>query len=198
MVAPMNQSIPELIAQRQGALGAKTLLALYRRLPAGDDRITYETLRNLANGRQRGTRDGRVIRDLAVMLDVQPDVVRKALRADPDFGEWELPPRAQALDPQERTAVVSVIDAILRAKRAGGGSSADTGEPRKKSPEADEDQPAKPVTLAEIKRQRLLEQAMPEEEAARDGEPALSDDDEGDFNQDPGDDGFNQDPGDEV
>ncbi|CEG89023.1 Protein of unknown function [Propionibacterium freudenreichii] len=56
---------------------------------------------------------------------------------------------------------------------------------------------AKPVTLAEIKRQRLLEQAMPEEEAARDGDLSdrLSDED---YSQDPGDDDdFNQDPGDE-
>ena len=65
------------------------------------------------------------------------------------------------------------------------------------SPGADEDQPAKPVTMADYKRQRLLEQAMPLDEAARDGDLSdrLSDED---YSQDPGDDDdFNQDPGDD-
>lgn len=115
----MTESVPELIARRMGELQITSLLALHRRL-TDPDSITYETVRNLANGKQRGTRDDRVIRDLAIMLAVDEATVREAVGADPTYGPWELPPRAQGLDPQEREVVISVVDALLRAKRAGG------------------------------------------------------------------------------
>ncbi|QXT62720.1 hypothetical protein [Tessaracoccus palaemonis] len=116
----MTETVPELIARRMGELQITSLLALHRRLPEGS--ISYETVRNLANGKQRGTRDERVIRDLATMLSVKEDVVRAALGAEPNYGPWELPERAQGLDQHERQVVVSMVDALLRAKRTGGSS----------------------------------------------------------------------------
>lgn len=115
------ESLPELIARRMKDLSVTSLNALHRLLPPGDDRITYETLRLLNNGQQRGTRDERVFRDLALMLDVDTNTVRAAIGVEPDFGPFDLPPRAQGLDPQERSTVVGVMDAILRAKRGASG-----------------------------------------------------------------------------
>ena len=51
------------------------------------------------------------------MLSVTEDVVREALAMPPTYGVWEIPPRAQALDPHERDVVMGVVDALLRAKR---------------------------------------------------------------------------------
>lgn len=100
-------------------LKARNLSALYRLLTPGDDRITYETLRLLYNGHQRGTRDVRVPRDLALMLKVSENEIRQAMRVEPNYGRFEIPDRAQGLAPDERKVVVSVIDAILTAKRGG-------------------------------------------------------------------------------
>lgn len=119
-VGDVTESLPQLIAERQAALQVTSLTQLYRRLPPGDDRITYETLRNLRNGTQRGVRDQRTLRDLALMLDVPEDRVRRALGVGPSWGPFELPPRASGLDPTERDVVLSVVDALLRAKRGEG------------------------------------------------------------------------------
>lgn len=114
------KSLPELFAKRMGELGTKSVRELYQRLPDDGDCVTYETVRKLYNGEQRGTRDERVPRDLALMLGVDENVVREAMSIPPTYGPWEIPPRAQSLDPDERDAVMGVIDALLRAKRTGG------------------------------------------------------------------------------
>lgn len=112
----VTESLPALIRRRQGELRATGLMDLYRRLPAGDDRITYETFRLLANGRQRNIRGDRVFRDLALILAVDENTVRASIGAEPMYGPWELPDRAVRLDPDERNLVVNVIDGLLRAK----------------------------------------------------------------------------------
>lgn len=116
----MAESLPALIARRQKERGASSLRALYSLAELGDGGISYETLRRLSNGEQRGSRDPRVPRDLAVILGVSERIVREALAMEPDYGMWELPPRAQGLDARERDTVERVIDAILEAKRRGG------------------------------------------------------------------------------
>lgn len=131
----MTESIPELFARRMAELSVPSLLALHRRLPEGADSITYETVRNLANGKQRGTRDDRVIRDLASMLAVDENDVRDAMGIEHSFGEWEMPARAQGLDSHEREIVISVVDALLRAKRTGGPSA----DRQFKAPKSDDD-----------------------------------------------------------
>lgn len=117
----VSESLPELINRRMGELGVRTLSALHRRLMPGGDRITYETLRLLHNGYQRNTRDPRVPRDIALMLDVGESDVRAALKIEPNFGPFELPARAQGLAPSERKVVVGVVNAIIAAKRGGTG-----------------------------------------------------------------------------
>lgn len=112
-----TESLPALIRRRQGELHAAGLMDLYRRLPEGTGRITYETFRLLANGKQRGHRGGRVFRDVALILSVTENDVREAMGAEPEYGDWELPARANALDPTERELVLRVIDGLLRAKR---------------------------------------------------------------------------------
>lgn len=164
----MTESIPELIARRMAELQVTSLLALHRRLPQGHGSITYETVRNLANGKQRGTRDDRVIRDLASMLAVDENEVRDAMGIEHSFGEWEMPARAQGLDPHEREIVISVVDALLRAKRTGG-SSADR---QSKAQKNDNPTPsgADNVTKLTSKHQRMIDEAQMLEEAAYDGE----------------------------
>ena len=113
-----GESLQEMIRRVMREEGLDSVRALYRRLPDNKDRVTYETVRKLANGEQRGTRDPRVFRDLAIMLRVDENDVRTALNELPTYGDWELPPRAQSLNPDERATVMNVVDAILRAKGA--------------------------------------------------------------------------------
>lgn len=116
----MSESLPDLIAKAMSRFGVQSVSALYRRLPKGDDRMTYETFRKLKTGEQRGSRDPRVVRDLQIILAESEATIRAALEIGPTYGPWELPPRAQGLNPQERKVVVEVIDTILLAKREGG------------------------------------------------------------------------------
>ena len=133
----MTESLPQLIRRRRKELNISNVSALYRRLPNDDvDRITYETVRKLANGEQRSTKDPRVPRDLAIILGVPETTVRRALHVAPDYGEWVLPPRAQGLNPKERDTVERVIDAILSAHREGE-TDAHTAEAQKKTPTSD-------------------------------------------------------------
>jgi len=161
----MTESIPELIARRMGELRITSLRALHQRLPEGADSITYETVRNLANGKQRSTRDERVYRDLAIILAVDENVVRTAMGAGPTFGAWDMPARAQGLDPHEREIVISVVDALLRAKR-GGSSDGRMPEAKKMTPTP---APGANVTRLNAKRQRILDDAQLLDEAAYDG-----------------------------
>lgn len=119
IVERVTKSLPELISDRMADLGVESVRQLYNRLPnePGVQRVTYETVRKLYNGEQRGTRDERVPRDLALMLEVSENEVRAALAMPPAYGQFDLPPRAQGLAPQERDVVMAVVDALLRARR---------------------------------------------------------------------------------
>lgn len=66
----MAESLPALIARRQKERGAPSLRALYSLAELSDGGIGYVTLRRLSNGEQRGSRDSRVPRDLAMILGV--------------------------------------------------------------------------------------------------------------------------------
>jgi len=101
----MAESLPALIARRQKERGAPSLRALYSLAELSDGGIGYVTLRRLSNGEQRGSRDSRVPRDLAMILGVSERMVREALAMEPDHGMWELPPRAQGLDAREHDTV---------------------------------------------------------------------------------------------
>ena len=162
----MSESLPDLIATAMSRFGVQSVRALYRRLPDGADRMTYETFRKLSNGEQRGVRDPRVVRDLQIILEEPEPRIRAALNMGPTYGPWELPPRAQGLNPQERRVVVEVIDTILLAKR-GGETDANPAEARKKIP-----------TVAEARRARQARQdadALPEDRAASHQDDGLSD-----------------------
>lgn len=119
----VSESLQDLIRRIMREQDIDCVRSLYRRLPDAHDRVTYETVRKLANGEQRGTRDTRVFRDLAIMLRVDENDVRAAMGVPPTYGEWQLPPRAQSLNLDERAAVMGVVDAILRAKRVNAASS---------------------------------------------------------------------------
>lgn len=162
----MAESLPELIARRMGEQGITSLLALHKRLPEGGDSITYETVRNLANGKQRGTRDERVIRDLATILAVNENEVRDAMGVERTYGPWEMPARAQGLDPTEREVVIGMVDALLRAKR--GGSNEGRQPKAEKSPDPASDG-ASNVTTLTPKHQRMIDEAQMEDQAAYDG-----------------------------
>lgn len=126
MVDDVTESLPQLIKRRQRELGDTSgdasLAQLYRRLPDGDDRITYETLRNLANGKQRGARGSRVPRDLAIILGVPESDIRESMGVPASHGPWELPQQAEMLDPEERGVVLGVVNALIRAKSGAVGS----------------------------------------------------------------------------
>lgn len=111
----VTESLPDLIGRRMKELGATSIRALHARLPDDDDRISPETVRLLRSGRQKDAGD-RTIRDLALMLGVSENEVRRALDLPPTYGPWQIPDRANVLTPKERTVVMSVIDALVSAR----------------------------------------------------------------------------------
>lgn len=112
------ESLPELFSRRLGELNIPNLKAAYDKLPDpdGETRVSYETIRKLAIGRQRGTRDVRVLRAVALMLEISEREVREAMGVPPSYGPFELPARARELDPAERTIILNMVDALLRAR----------------------------------------------------------------------------------
>lgn len=115
----VTETFPQLFHRRMGELHLKSVRDMWRRLPDDPDRISYETVRLLANGQQRTVNEQRVIDDLVLILGVDENQIRASLALPPSYGPWDLPPRAQVLDPQERTVVMSVVEALLRAKGVG-------------------------------------------------------------------------------
>lgn len=115
---PMTESLPELIRRRMDDLGLTRLSELHRRLPHGDDYVSYETLRRAAAGQQ--VEGEKMLRAVAIMCGVPENTVRAAAGQPLAHGEWELPAAAQSLTIPERRVVESVIDAIVRAKKGQG------------------------------------------------------------------------------
>jgi hypothetical protein len=76
---------------------------------------TYETFRRIRQSGHTNISD-ETASALATMLDVPVDHVYAAARIPPRLGRFELPGRADALNPGERAAVLGVVDAILEAK----------------------------------------------------------------------------------
>lgn len=74
---------------------------------------TYEVFRRIRNGHTSITDP--TASALATMLKVPVDEVYAAARIRPRLGRFELPTRADRLDPQQRQVVLSVVDAILDA-----------------------------------------------------------------------------------
>lgn len=165
VLGDVTESLPALIARRMNDLGARSVRDLYLRLPTDEtDRISYETVRKLVNGEQRRVKGNRVLRDLALMLEVNENEVRVALGVPPTYGPWEIPPRVNGLDPTERDVVMGVIDALLRAKRTGG---LDAGQAE--AQKSNDSGAVTPMETAGQRRKRqMLEQAQPVERAARD------------------------------
>jgi hypothetical protein len=88
------------------------LAEAFRAVP--NPEVTYELLRRVeANG--HATIGPKAVRTLATMLDVDENTIREAARQRPALGRFELPERADKLEPSERAVIVSVVDAILRA-----------------------------------------------------------------------------------
>lgn len=90
------------------------------RLPEDEDgqrSPTYETFRRIRQAGHTNIND-ETATALATMLEVPVETVYLAARIPPRLGPFELPGRADALDPGERAAVLGVVDAILGAKGA--------------------------------------------------------------------------------
>lgn len=77
---------------------------------------TYEVFRRIRNGHTSITDP--TASALATMLDVPIEDVYRAAGIRPRLGRFELPTRADRLDQQQRSVVLSVIDAILDAGEA--------------------------------------------------------------------------------
>lgn len=118
-VEDVTETFQQMFRRRMAELGRRSVMDMWRALPDQAGRTSYETIRLLVNGQQKTVKEDRVIADLAAMLEVSEAQVRESLQLLPSFGRWDLPPRAQALDPQERDVVISVVDALLRARGQG-------------------------------------------------------------------------------
>jgi hypothetical protein len=106
------------LGQRRGRGESISLREAWQRLPEdeeGERSPTYETFRRI---RQAGhTNIGDKTADaLATMLDIPVEQVYAAAGIPPRLGRFELPSRADALSPGERSAVLGVVEAILDAK----------------------------------------------------------------------------------
>lgn len=133
-MADVNESLPELIERRMVQLGFTSKKAMYdaAKLPRGS--ITYETLRRVAKGEQRSSRDGgTTIRDLAAILKVSEEEIRSAEAGYTPVGGWA---KYERLTEAERSAVESVMDAILAAREQGGSNDASAAEAEKRHEQA--------------------------------------------------------------
>jgi predicted DNA-binding protein len=106
------------LGQRRGRGESISLREAWQRLPEdaeGRRTPTYETFRRIRQGGHTNISD-ETAAALATMLDVPAEHVYAAARIPPRLGPFELPSRAEALNPGERAAVLGVVDAILGAK----------------------------------------------------------------------------------
>lgn len=105
------------LGQRRGRGESLSLREAWRRLPEdehGGRTPTYETFRRIRQDGHTNIGD-ETVAALATMLDVDDAEVRRAAGQKPRLGRFELPSRADALNPKERAAVLDVVDAILDA-----------------------------------------------------------------------------------
>lgn len=79
--------------------------------------VSHGTLNSIVTGRHSWKMDDRTMRGIATALEVDLAVVEAAVGRAVRVAETEfvLPERARRLSPQERRAVVSMIDALLTA-----------------------------------------------------------------------------------
>lgn len=113
---PVTESFPQLFRRCMAEQGKTSVMDMWRMLPETPDRTSYETIRLLSTGKQRTVSQQRVIDDLVIILRVSENTIRTSLAMPPTYGDWDLPPRAQSLDPHERGVVIGVVDALLRAR----------------------------------------------------------------------------------
>lgn len=77
--------------------------------------VSHATLNNIVTGRHSWKIDDKTMRGIAKALDVDLGVVESAVGRAVRIADTEfvLPARANRLSPQERRAVLSMIDALL-------------------------------------------------------------------------------------
>lgn len=97
----------EPLSARQAALRAEGL-------------VSYETLRLIVKGEHSGRISPQVAEGLSLALQVPLEQIYAAARKRAPQGPFMLPPEADSLDPKERKAVLSVVDAILSAHEGDG------------------------------------------------------------------------------
>ncbi|WKN47111.1 hypothetical protein [Nocardioides sp. Arc9.136] len=140
------------------------------RVETGEEQLgpppTYEVFRRIRNGHSRIS--DATASALATMLDVPIEDVYTAAKIRPRLGRFTLPTRADRLDDQQRQVVLSVIDAILQA-----GETSAEDEPKATRPRAISRSEAQ-----EARRLRVIEQALPEGQAAYDEDDDPGDDDD--------------------
>lgn len=106
------------LGQRRGRGESISLREAWQRLPEDEEgrrTPTYETFRRIRQAGHTNIND-ETADALATMLEVAVDQVYAAAKIPPRLGRFELPSRADALNPGERAAVIGVIEAILDAK----------------------------------------------------------------------------------
>lgn len=123
-MSPVQETLQELVERRLREMGQRrgrgeniSLREAWLRLPEGANgsrAVSYETVRRI---RENGHHNiGEETADaLATMLGTSVDEVLAAAGQRPRLGRFDLPPRADRLTQSERTAVLSVVDAILEA-----------------------------------------------------------------------------------
>lgn len=128
-MSDMTETLQDLVERRLNEIGKRrgrgesiSLREAYQRLldraEAGEVQLdspipTYEVFRRIRKG--HSSISDKTAGALATMLDVPPERVYAAAGVRPRLGRFELPPRADRLDDQQRQVIISVVDAILAA-----------------------------------------------------------------------------------
>lgn len=159
-MSDMTETLQQLVERRLREMGKRrgrgeniSLREAWLRLPEGDDGqrpVSYETVRRI---REQGhTNIGRATAiALATMFEVPVEEIQTAAGQRPEAGPFVLPPRADRLKPNERQAVLAVVDAILDAAQGGPDhrteprTSRAQGEPSSEVTELSERRPKVPV-----------------------------------------------------
>jgi hypothetical protein len=124
-LSDVTETLQELLERRLRELGRRrgrgesiSLREAWQRLPEdaeGRRTPTYETFRRIRQAGHTNIND-ETANALATMLEVPVARVYTAARIPPRLGRFELPGRADALSPGERSAVLGIVDAILDAR----------------------------------------------------------------------------------
>lgn len=118
-MSSVSETLQQLVRRRLEELGAArgrngpiSLREAYLAVP--DPGVSYEVVRRVEKGGHTNIGD-KAARTIATMLGVEENDVWRAAGRKPKLGPFELPSRADKLEPSERAVVLSVIDAILAA-----------------------------------------------------------------------------------